>query len=250
MKRVFAILLIVVLGVFIFSTLYSSNGRYNFSKFGESTLNGKVSEKFVNKNVNGEDKEVKFGAEELETGSANVVTSVVVNYRAFDTLGEVTVLFLSALGVSVVLGGYKNRLKFKVEPNFILKIGSKVAVAIILITGFYIFIHGHLTPGGGFPGGAMIGSAVLLMFISNDEFRVKVKSFSVLEGLSGSLFIILGLIGLSAGGYFLYNYMPMGKLGSLFSAGLIPVIYVLIGLKVGSELSSLISHFAREGEDK
>jgi len=38
-----------------------------------------------------------------ETGATNIVTSVVVNYRGFDTLGEVTILFIAALGLGAVL---------------------------------------------------------------------------------------------------------------------------------------------------
>jgi multicomponent Na+:H+ antiporter subunit B len=48
--------------------------------------------------------------------------------------------------------------------------------------------------------------------------------------------------------YFLQNFIPVGTVGSLLSAGIIPIIYVLIGLKVGSEISGVIDNFLTEEE--
>jgi multicomponent Na+:H+ antiporter subunit B len=246
MKRLIAILLVAVLGLFIYSNLYTEGNGKLFPKFGEVNLSERVSEKYVKKSVNGNESEVFFNeTNNAESGSANMVTSIVVNYRSFDTLGEVTVLFVSALGVGLLLSG-KSRMKFKTPPNFILRSAVRIIAGIILITGVYIFIHGHLTPGGGFPGGSMIASAVLLFYISDDEFKTKVKTFKFLEGTAGSLYLIFGLLGLSMGGYFLYNFLPTGIVGNLFSAGIVPIVYIFVGLKVGSELSNLISDFLSE----
>jgi multicomponent Na+:H+ antiporter subunit B len=246
MKRVIAVLLVGVLGFFIYSNLYSTSNGNLFPKFGEVKLSERVSNKFVKKSVNGNESEIVYNqTKDAESGSANMVTSIVVNYRSFDTLGEVTVLFVSALGVGLLLSG-KSRMKFKTPPNFILRSAVRIIAGIILITGVYIFIHGHLTPGGGFPGGSMIASAVLLFYISDDEFKTKVKAFKFLEGTAGSLYLIFGLLGLSLGGYFLYNFLPTGVIGNLFSAGIVPIIYIFVGLKVGSELSNLISDFLSE----
>ncbi|SHE76932.1 Membrane bound protein complex subunit mbxF [Marinitoga hydrogenitolerans DSM 16785] len=246
MKRFIAALIVLVLGIFIFTNLYSTGEGKLFPKFGEVNLSERVSNSFVNKNVSENSGEVKFKeTKNAESGSANMVTSIVVNYRSFDTLGEVTVLFVSALGVGLLLSG-NTRMKFKTPPNFILKTAVRIISGIILITGVYIFIHGHLTPGGGFPGGSMIASAVLLFYLSDDEFRTKVKAFKVLEGTAGSLYLIFGLLGISLGGYFLYNFLPTGTVGELFSAGIVPIIYIFVGLKVGSELSNLISDFLSE----
>ncbi|APT75564.1 cation:proton antiporter [Marinitoga sp. 1135] len=248
MKRVIAGLIVIVLGIFIFTSLYapkSSEGKF-FPEFGKANLSERVSDKFVKKNVTGDNGEVVYKeTKDPESGSANMVTSIVVNYRSFDTLGEVTVLFVSALGVGLLLSG-KSRMKFKTPPNFILKSAVRVIAGVILITGVYIFIHGHLTPGGGFPGGSMIASAVLLFYLSDDEFKTKMKSFKLLEGTAGSLYLIFGLLGLAYGGYFLYNFLPTGTVGELFSAGIVPIIYIFVGLKVGSELSNLISDFLSE----
>jgi len=241
MKKFISVLLTFAIAFFMFSLLYDSQNL--FPKYGERDLNDTVSQGYI-------DKDTDETRSYPETGSANIVTSVVVNYRSFDTLGELTVLFISAMGVALLLNAGKERMGFPIKPNFILKVGVRIITGIILIVGIYIFVHGHLTPGGGFPGGAMIASSVLLMYISDDKFKENVNAFNVLEGISGVLVIVLGVIGLFAFNSFLYNFLPSGEIGRLFSAGLTPILYVLIGLKVGSELSNIIGNFSKQGGEE
>ena len=92
----------------------------------------------------------------------------------------------------------------------------------------------------------MIASAVLLMYLADENFRIKIEKFKRTESLAGSLYVIIGLLGLVLTNYFLGNFMDTGKVGSLLSAGIIPIIYVLVGLKVGSELSGIITDFLKE----
>ena len=127
-----------------------------------------------------------------------------------------------------------------------LRTGSRALFGIILMTGVYVAIHGHLTPGGGFPGGAMIASSMLLLYLADDQFRAKIKGFKMLESVAGSLYVLIGVAGLFAADFFLENFLANGTLGALFSAGIIPIIYVLIGLKVGSEISGVIDNFLTE----
>ena len=245
MKKVLAALLLVVVGYLLFKGIYGMDG---FQPYGEVNIEERVSSGYIDKNVTENNSSVEYGvSKDLETGSANYVTSIIVNYRSFDTLGEVTVLFVSALGVSLLLGSFGTTIKNKYQANFILKMGSKIVFPLILVTGFYIFIHGHLSPGGGFPGGSMIASAILLLYLADENFRVKMKSFKLLESTAGSLYVMIGLIGLTTAGYFLSNFMSTGTIGNLFSAGIIPIVYVLIGLKVGSELTGIITDFNKEG---
>jgi multicomponent Na+:H+ antiporter subunit B len=61
------------------------------------------------------------------------------------------------------------------------------------------------------------------------------------------IFIVIGLIGLGIGaGYFLYNFLPKGEFNTLLSAGIIPIIYIAIGFKVGAELSKIIDLLMEE----
>jgi multicomponent Na+:H+ antiporter subunit B len=176
-----------------------------------------------------------------ETGAANIVTSVVVSYRGLDTLGEVTVLFVAALGVGVMLfsGGAESR-RAVAEPSVIVATGSRLLFPLILLFGIYIFLHGHLTPGGGFQGGAVIASGFLRLYLARPDQTMNRGKLGLGESLGGLVFVVLGLVGIACSGYFLDNFLPKGRPNVLMSAGVIPVIYVAIGVKVGSELARII----------
>jgi multicomponent Na+:H+ antiporter subunit B len=178
-----------------------------------------------------------------ETGAANIVTSVVVTYRGFDTLGEVTVLFIAAVAVGAVLFPAGGRAGEKKEQaSLIVRTGSEVLFPFIVLLGAYIFLHGHLTPGGGFQGGAVIASGFLLLYLAWPDRRTGRKAFTVVEGLSGLAFVAVGILGIIWGAGFLGNFLPLGARNALLSAGVIPVIYVAIGLKVGAELAGVVGH--------
>lgn len=239
MRRVFALL--ISLGLILFFV----NSLSILPEYGNVELS-KVSNAYINKSVNGNNEKVKFGeSKDLEDGAANVVTSIVVDYRSFDTLGEVTVLFTSALGVGLILHGFKRKTYGRL-PNFILRISGGILLPLILLFGVYVFVHGHLTPGGGFPGGTIIAAGILLLYLSNEEFDLS-KTSKFVESYAGSLYIVVGLVGLAIGGVFLINFLPTGVVGDLFSAGIVPIVYILIGFKVGAELSGVIADLYREG---
>ncbi|MEW7981183.1 MAG: hydrogen gas-evolving membrane-bound hydrogenase subunit E [Candidatus Sedimenticola endophacoides] len=187
-----------------------------------------------------------------DTGAANIVTAIIVTYRGLDTLGEVTVLFLSAAIVGLVLahgvraGGTRRR---PIPPGELLETGSRLLTPLILLLGVHIFVNGHLTPGGGFQGGAILASATLLLLLANPMRRFSHRLIRLLESLSGLLFVLIGLLGLLLAGDFLDNrILPLGTLGELTSAGAIPLIYSLIGLKVGAEFSSMLAALAETQE--
>ncbi len=178
-----------------------------------------------------------------ENRGSNLVTSIVVNYRGFDTLGEVTVLFLAATALAFLLATCRCRRRYeRWEASLIVKAASETLYPLLILFGAYIFIHGHLTPGGGFQGGTVIASAVMLMLLAHFTFHPNHKALSTLEGLAGMSFVLIGFAGLIWGGSFLANnIIPLGQWNRLFSAGVIPLIYVAVGFKVGFELSGLIT---------
>jgi len=179
-----------------------------------------------------------------ETGAVNIVTSVVLNYRGFDTLGEVTVLFIATIGLGALLTTHKERKKKRdvMPASLILSTGCRFLFPLLHIFGIYIIIHGHLSPGGGFQGGAIIASAFLLTYLGCQGVRISERRSKLTESLGGLVFVIVGVLGLIFGGYFLLNFLPKGTPFSLLSAGIIPIIYVAIGFKVGSELVSVIDN--------
>ncbi|MEA1914173.1 MAG: MnhB domain-containing protein [Campylobacterota bacterium] len=101
-----------------------------------------------------------------QTQSANAVTSVVTYFRGLDTLGEVTILFLSIFGIGFGIQRLDTKHNIFSYRNSLLQTGVKVLFPLIILFGLYIIIHGHLSPGGGFQGGVIIGSGFLLMFMN------------------------------------------------------------------------------------
>lgn len=182
------------------------------------------------------------------TNTPNIVTAIVVGYRSFDTLGEITVLFISALGVGMLvnIGKKSERLSLNFKPNFMLRVGSRILFALMMVFSFYIIIHGHLTPGGGFQGGAIIASGLLLLYLSDDAFRSNLRRFKLVESTMGIALVLVGVLGLFIQGAFYANILPLGSFGSVLSGGILPVLYVLIGLKVGAEIAGMIDHFLTE----
>ena len=180
-----------------------------------------------------------------DIGAANIVTAIIVTYRGLDTLGEVTVLFLTAAIVGLVLsrgrreGAGPHR---ELPPSGeLLTTGTRLLVPLMLLLGVYVFVNGHLTPGGGFQGGAILASAILLLLLTDPLLRFGHGLIAAIESTAGVIFVGIGVLGIFMAGGFLDNrILPIGTLGDLFSAGAIPVIYSVIGLKVGAEFSSML----------
>ncbi len=187
-----------------------------------------------------------------DLGAANIVTAIIVTYRGLDTLGEVTVLFLSAAVVGLVLARGRRRQAghHPLTPvGELLTTGTRLLVPLIMLLGVYIFVNGHLTPGGGFQGGAVIASAVLLTLLADPVRNFSHRLIATVESLTGFFYVALGVLGLFLAGGFLDNrILPLGELGQLFSAGAIPLIYSLVGLKVGAEFSSMLADFSETEE--
>lgn len=188
-----------------------------------------------------------------ETGAQNIVAAVIVTYRGLDTLGEVTVLFLTAAIVALVLSRSKAP-KGSSGSGFLpsgelLQTGTKMLIPLIMLFGAYVFLNGHLTPGGGFQGGAILASGILLLLLADPARRFGHGLINRVESASGVFYVLIGLAGLAWAGGFLDNrILPLGSFGAIFSAGAIPLIYTLIGLKVGAEFSSILESL-EETED-
>lgn len=134
---------------------------------------------------------------------------------------------------------------------------GRLLVPFIFIFGFYIVVHGHLTPGGGFQGGAVIATGVALILVCYYyrecmERFIPVKSFKLIESAGLMLFICTALAGLVAASGFLFNWLnASGGLfghavayginpGDLYTAGIIPVLNFAIGIEVFGALSAVL----------
>jgi multicomponent Na+:H+ antiporter subunit B len=187
-----------------------------------------------------------------QLGTPNIITGILLTYRAFDTLGEVAVLFMVAAGVGLVLGAGAQTLansateesETPAPSSELVQNGARIVLPLISIFAAYIIMNGHLSAGGGFQGGAVIASGVLLLLLAKPEHQINLGFLSITESLAGVLFVLVGIAGLVFAGGFLDNrVLPLGQFGAFYSAGAIPILSVLLGVKVGCELSVIVDRF-------
>ncbi len=229
MKKVFVIILLAVFGFFMTKTFMDI--PFGDNRIGEVASNETVAGYYLNNTP-------------VKTKVSNVVTAIVVNYRGLDTLGEVTVLFLASTGLASILYRRKREEedaeRLSLPSSRIMRTGARVLFPVIVLLGIYVFIHGHLTPGGGFQGGTIVATGFLLMLISYKGFNTDHNRMVWIESLAGLSFVGIGIWGLLSGNTFLENIPEVGVLNTLISGGLIPIIYIVVGFKVAVELTGIL----------
>lgn len=138
------------------------------------------------------------------------------------------------------------------SDDIILQTIAKLMVPFIQVYGAYIILNGHLSPGGGFAGGTLIGSSLILYALSYDVQRGMERYprqyAKFLESMGGISFITIGLFSMVRGGTFLSNnlFSSLGTTGTLFSGGTIVLISLAIGVKVASTVVTLFYHLFEE----
>ena len=114
----------------------------------------------------------------------------------------------------------------------------------ILLYGIHIVLYGHLTPGGGFAGGAIIAGAFILLVLAYGSKLLKLQKIeagsSVVESMGILSFILLAAFALFIGTkVFFTNYLPKGKIGELISAGVIPLYNIAVGIEVAAAIFTI-----------
>src|SRR5262245_24405119 len=187
-----------------------------------------------------------------QRATPNVITGILLTYRAFDTLGEVAVLFMVAAGIGLVLArGRKDADPESVgeqapPASEIVTTGTSILLPIMSIFAAYIIMNGHLSAGGGFQGGAVIASGVMLLLLGRPDYRLDLDFLSVTESFAGVMFVLAGIAGaVFAGGFLDNRVLSLGTFGAFYSAGLIPILSVLLGIKVGCQLSVILDAFRK-----
>lgn len=183
-----------------------------------------------------------------ETSVPNIVTAVLGDYRAYDTMFETVVVFAAILGCALLLRSYWHKPKERyyrhcstgvvihirgdkdipaesthferidtdwVPPDIIVRTVVRLLVPFIQLFALYVIAHGHHSPGGGFQGGVILGSSFILLAISYDlRFllrRIKEKTMSILCTTGVIIFSGVGLICMGLGLNFL-DYSALAKI--------------------------------------
>lgn len=190
----------------------------------------------------------------------NVTTAVNFDYRGLDTMGEEFILFAAVAGLTLVLR--RDRAEATDDPlpgshgrgsgtrTDAVEAFSLLGASVTAAFGIYMAIHPHLTPGGGFQGGAITAGFAALLFlgVGYRPFKALTAQEVVepMEAIGAAGYVVVGLATLAAAGAFLANSLPLGPDGALFSTGTIPVINACVALEVIAGFVLVFSEFADE----
>lgn len=171
--------------------------------------------------------------------ATNAVTALVFDLRAFDTLGEEFILFAAVSAVTLLLRDAETGPDVPDHPRRrgdAVRLFGRIFVPLLALFGITLALHGQVTPGGGFQGGATIGTALLLIWLTDGHAAfariAREQPLEIMEVVGVGGYALVGLSSLAAGAPFLANLLPAGTPGDILSAGQVPVISVLVGLAV------------------
>ena len=202
-----------------------------------------------------------------ETGAVNIVAGMILDYRAFDTLGESNVLFIAACAVLILmklpgredgdvyttamLESEANDRLYEPKHDLILQYAATLLVPLVLLFGVYVIMNGHISPGGGFSGGAIMGAGLILYLnafgYQKTERFFTYKTFRVVSLCALSFYACSKAYSFFTGANHLPSVITPGTPGMLFSAGLIPYLNIAVGLVVCCTMYAFYTLF-RKGD--
>jgi multicomponent Na+:H+ antiporter subunit B len=190
----------------------------------------------------------------------NMVAAVNFDVRGFDTLGEECILVCAVTGTVVLLRGSRGenisdkagRLPGRptVERTDATVLICRIAATVTLLFGLYMVLHGTVTPGGGFQGGVVCGSSLVLLYLG-EGYQVwrRIVRGPVLDALEGGgafAFVAAAALPLLLGHAVLENILPYGQPKDLFSGGLMVVANLAVGVSVSGSFGVLLLEFMEE----
>lgn len=197
-----------------------------------------------------------------ETGAVNIVTGMILDYRAFDTLGESHVLFIATCTVLILLRhdkskkgshgiGYEMEEDRIYEPknDVILQTVARILVPPIVIFGIYVILGGHLGPGGGFSGGAVIGAGLILYlnafgFAKTERFFNE-RTYKRLSFCALACYALAKSYSFYTGANHIESVIPLGTPGAILSSGLILILNICVGLVVAGTMYTFYVMFRK-----
>lgn len=207
------------------------------------------------------DKYIEDGLQ--DTGAVNIVTGMILDYRAFDTFGESNVLFIATCSVLVLLRNDKKKDKAKMleearreqfyEPkdDIILQKITYVLFPIIAIFGIYVVLNGHLSPGGGFSGGAIIGAGLILYAnafgFDNINRFFNEKTYKWVSFGALTFYCLAKSYSFFTGANHLESGISLGTAGAIISSGLILPLNICVGMVVACTMYAFYTLFRKGG---
>ena len=198
----------------------------------------------------------------VDTEVPNMVTAVLADYRGFDTMFETVVVFIAGMAVLAILkssGRRKGKREHEVEaePDLIVTNTVRLIVPVIQIFAFYVLAHGHVSPGGGFQGGVVMGASFILVALAWD-LEVALARFSaekciLVAALGIVLYGGIGFLSMLLGGEFLdyaelEKVLPVSREMARYHAML--GVEIGVGFTVTAIMFALYANLSTEGRLK
>lgn len=190
-----------------------------------------------------------------ETGAVNIVAGVILDYRAFDTLGESHVLYTACTAVFILLLGFgesrpePTRERLISQGDMLLGRTAKFIVPVVILFGIYVILNGHLGPGGGFSGGALIGAGLILYAIAFGFDRLdrflNLRIFRIIVLCALSFYSVMKCYSFFCGANHIETFISAGIPGRILSAGLILPLNIAVGIVVACTMYGFYSVFKR-----
>lgn len=195
-----------------------------------------------------------------DTGAVNFVAGMILTYRAFDTFGETCVLFIATTCVMLLLMQEEKSIRqnkqlndrvFEPKNDIILQKVAFVLVPIIFLFGIYVILNGHISPGGGFSGGAIIGAGMILYVIAYGFDKMQKffneNTYKIVKVLALSTYFLVVGYYILMGANNLENHISLGVPGMIFSAGIILWLNICVGIEVACTMYAFYALFRRGG---
>ncbi len=186
-----------------------------------------------------------------ETGSRNLVTGILLDYRLFDSLFEAGILLIAVSGVLWISKHdvEEKNANFMMDrfktPDLFLTF-SRIIYPLMIAFGFYVVINGHLSPGGGFQGGAIIATAILILYYIDSDKETDITLLVTVEKIVYIAIIAVVSFSVLTRGEWFTNFVPVDAPLSVRSIYLV-LLNLLIGVKVALGLWMIFAAFLKEG---
>jgi multicomponent K+:H+ antiporter subunit A len=140
-----------------------------------------------------------------EGGGSNVVNVILVDYRGFDTLGEITVLGIAGIAIHAILTGFAPGIRphgfapagANAHP-LILTVIARLLLPLATLVAIYLFLRGHNLPGGGFIAGLVMATALILQYVASGQEFVAARMGSDFRPWIGWGLLTAGATGIGA----------------------------------------------------